>query len=131
MTQIQYKSTIQSHANLIESMVFQCKNLSEQFPEDLTTNTLANNTLLTELECNASTPYSFNGGHDGFVPVPPSGFSAYTATETGNTYYITTTAENNSTQDNALIKLTAYYTPQQATLEHNATHAKFKFYLSR
>ncbi|MDP3300779.1 MAG: prepilin-type N-terminal cleavage/methylation domain-containing protein [Sulfuricurvum sp.] len=127
----QYKTAIQSHANLIEAMVFQCKNLSEQFPEDLNTTSLANNTLLTALECNTSTPYNLDGGRNGFVPVPPTGFSAYTATESGSTFYITTTAENNSTQDKALISLALNYTSTQATLDHNATSATFKFYLSR
>lgn len=126
-----YKSSVQSHFSLIESMVFQCKSLSEQFPEDLNTSTLANDTLLSELECNTSIPYALNGGRNGFVPVPPTGFSAYTATEAGSEFYVRTTAENNSTQDEAFQKLILNYTLAQATLEHNLTHATFKFYLSR
>ncbi|MCL4431418.1 MAG: hypothetical protein M1300_03755 [Epsilonproteobacteria bacterium] len=85
----------------------------------------------TELECNTSTPYAFDGGRNGFVPIPPTGFTAYTATETGTTFYITTTAENNSTQDEALVSLALSYTSTQASLDHNATSATFKFYLSR
>ena len=91
----------------------------------------ASDTNLTALECNTSTPYQFDGGRNGFVPIPPVGFTAYTATETGTVFYITTTAENNSTQDEALIGLALNYTPTQATLDHNATSATFKFYLSR
>lgn len=68
----QYKSTLQSHFNLIESMVFQCKSLSEQFPKELDTSVSASDTLLTELECNTSVPYSLNGGRNGFVPLPPT-----------------------------------------------------------
>jgi hypothetical protein len=111
-------------------MVFQCKSLSEQMPNQAG-GANASDTNLTALECNTSTPYQFDGGRNGFAPVPPTGFTAYTATETGTAFYITTTAENNSTQDKALISLALNYTSTQATLEHNATSATFKFYLSR
>jgi len=131
MHRIQYKSALQSQFNLVESMVFQCKHLSEQFPKELNASTDASNTLLSELECNASTPYSFDGGKNGFVPIPPGEFSQYTATESGSVFFISTSADNNSTEDEALQKLILNYTPQQASLEHNATSATFKFYLSR
>ncbi|MDO9056441.1 MAG: hypothetical protein Q7U69_07805 [Sulfuricurvum sp.] len=127
----QYKSALQSHFNLIESMVFQCKSLSEQFPKELDSSTNASNTLLTELECNTSIPYSLNGGRNGFIPLPPTGFTPYKATESGSIFFIATSADNNSTQDDALKNLILNYTPQQASLEHNATSAIFKFYLSR
>ena len=127
----QYKSALQSHFNLIESMVFQCKSLSEQFPKELNSSTNASNTLLTELECNTSTPYSLNGGKNGFIPLPPTGFAPYKATETGSVFYVMTSADNNSTQDDALKSLILNYTSQQASLDHNATSAIFKFYLSR
>lgn len=127
----QYKSALQSHFNLIESMVFQCKSLSEQFPKELDSSTNASNTLLTELECNTSIPYSLNGGRNGFIPLPPTGFTPYKATESGSIFFITTSADNNSTQDDALKNLILNYTPQQASLEHNTTSAIFKFYLSR
>lgn len=125
-----YKTSIQSQINLIESMVFQCKSLSEQMPNQVG-GADASDTNLTSLECNTSTPYQFDGGRNGFVPVPPNGFTAYTATETGTAFYITTTAENNSTQDEALISLALNYTTNQAELNHSATTATFKFYLSR
>lgn len=131
MTQIQYKSTVQSHINLIESMVFQCKSLSEQFPKELNTSTNASNTLLSELECNTSTPYDFDGGRNGFVPVPPGAFTPYRATESGSAFYLSTSAENNSTEHEALQKLILGYTATQATLESNATDTTLKFYLSR
>ena len=127
----QYKSALQSHFNLIESMVFQCKSLSEQFPKELNSSTNASDTLLTELECNTSTPYSLNGGKNGFIPLPPTGFAQYKATETGSVFYVMTSADNNSTQDDALKSLILNYTSQQASLDHNATSAIFKFYLSR
>ncbi len=127
----QYKTAIQSHVNLIESMVFQCKSLSEQFPKELDSSTNASNTLLTTLECNTSTPYSFDGGKNGFVPVPPNGYTPYRATESGTEFYISTSAENNSTQHEALQKLILNYTSRQATLESNATASTLKFYLSR
>lgn len=131
MNTLRYKSTLQSQMNLIESMAFQCKSLSEQFPKELDSSTNASNTLLSDLECNTSTPYSFDGGRSGFVPIPPTGYNAYRATESGSIFYVATSAENNSTQDKALKKLVLYYTSQQASLEHNATSALFKFYLSR
>lgn len=127
----QYKTAVQSQINLIESMVFQCKSLSEQFPKELNTTTNASNTLLTDLECNTSTPYSFDGGKNGFVPLPPTGFTPYRATESGSQFYILTTADKNSIQDEALQKLILNYTSTQAVLEHNSTSATFKFYLSR
>jgi len=131
INKIQYKSTIQSQMNLVESMVFQCKSLSEQFPKELNSSSSAFNTSLGELECNTSIPYSFDGGRNGFVPIPPGEFSPYTATESGSVFYISISADNNSTEDEALKKLILNYTSQQATLEHNATSATFKFYLSR
>lgn len=131
LQKVQYTATVQSHVNLIESMIFQCKNLSEQFPKELNTSTNASNTLLTELECNTSTPYAFDGGRNGFVPIPPAGFSPYRATESGTLFYISTSADNNTIQDEALQKLILDYTSTQAVLEHNTTSATFKFYLSR
>lgn len=130
LSRIQYKSTLQSQFNLIESMVFQCKSLSEQMPMQIG-GAPAQDTALSGLECNTSTPYLFDGGRNGFVPIPPAGFTPYTATESGTVFYITTTADNNSTQDEALQKLQPLYTTTQATLDHNTTSAIFKFYLSR
>ena len=127
----QYKTTIQCHINLIESMAFQCKSISEQFPKELNSSINASNTLLSDLECNTSTPYVFDGGKNGFVPIPPTGFTPYRATESGSEFYIITTAENSSIQDEALQKLILNYTPKQAILDHNSTSAIFKFYLSR
>lgn len=126
----EYKTVLQAHFNLIESMVFQCKNLSEQMPNQVG-GADALNTNLNLLECNTSTPYTFNGGRNGFVPIPPAGFTAYTATESGTQFYITTTANNNTVQDEALTKLSLNYTATQAELTHDATTATFKFYLSR
>lgn len=128
---VRYKSTLQSQVNLIESMTFQCKSLSEQYPKELNSATKASNTLLSDLECNTSTAYAFDGGKNGFVPVPPEGFTPYRATESGTVFYILTSTDNNTTQDKALKKLILNYTPQQASLEHNITSATFKFYLSR
>jgi len=125
-----YKTTLQSQFNLIESMVFQCKSLSEQMPNQIG-GANASNTNLSLLECNTSTPYTFDGGRNGFVPVPPTGFTAYTATESGTLFYITTTADNNTTQDEALKSLALNYTSTQADLNHSATTATFNFYLSR
>ena len=130
LKEAEYKTVLQSQFNLIESMVFQCKSLSEQMPNQVG-GADALDTNLSNLECNTSTPYTFNGGRNGFVPVPPAGYTAYTATETGSTFYITTTADNNSTQDEAFKKLILNYTSTQAILDHNTTSATFKFYLSR
>lgn len=126
----QYKTTLQSQINHIEAMVFQCKNLSEQMPNQ-SGGADALNTPLETLECNTSTPYSFDGSRYSFVPIPPAGFTPYTATESGSDFFITTTTENNTTQDEALKSLIPLFTPTQANLNHNATHATFSFYLSR
>jgi len=130
LKQAEYKTTLQSQFNLIESMVFQCKSLSEQMPNQIG-GANASDTNLSSLECNTSTPYNFNGGRNGFVPIPPAGFTSYTATESGTVFYIMTTAENNSSQDEALKSLILNYTSTQATLDHNTTSASFKIYLSR
>ncbi len=130
LKQAEYKTALQSQLNLIESMVFQCKSLSEQMPNQVG-GADASDTNLSALECNTSTPYNFDGGRNGFVPIPPAGFSAYTATESGTIFYIMTTADNNSSQDEALKSLILNYTSVQATLDHNTTSASFKFYLSR
>jgi len=130
LKQSEYKTTLQSQFNLIESMVFQCKSLSEQMPNQVG-GANALDTNLSDLECNTSTPYKFDGGRNGFVPVPPTGFTAYTATEVGTVFYISTTADNNSTQDEVIQKLALNYTSTQAELNHSATTATFKFYLSR
>jgi hypothetical protein len=126
----QYKTTLESQVNLIESMVFQCKSLSNQMPMQVG-GVAALDTNLSLLECNTSVPYAFDGGRNGFVPIPPTGFSPYHATESGSVFYISISADNNSTQDAALKKLAVNYTLTQATLDHNATSATFKFYLSR
>lgn len=130
LKQAEYKTALQSQFNLIESMVFQCKSLSEQMPNQVG-GANALDTNLTDLECNTSTPYSLDGGRNGFVPIPPVGFTAYTATEVGTTFYISTTADNNSTQDEAFQRLALNYTSTQAELNHSGTTATFKFYLSR
>lgn len=130
LNKYQYKTTLQSQINLIESMVFQCKSLSEQMPNQVG-GADALDTNLTLLECNTSTPYTFDGGRNGFVPIPPTGFTAYTATESGTSYYIATTAANGTVQDETLISLALNYTSNQAQLSHDATTATFKFYLSR
>ncbi len=130
LKQAEYKTALQSQFNLIESMVFQCKSLSEQMPNQVG-GANALDTNLTDLECNTSTPYSLDGGRNGFVPIPPVGFTAYKATEVGPTFYISTTADNNSTQDEAFKRLALNYTSRQAELNHSTTTATFKFYLSR
>jgi len=130
MNRSKYISILQSQFNAIEAMAFQCKSLSEQMPNQVG-GADAMDTNLTLLECNTSIPYAFNGGRYGFIPIPPAGFTQYTATESGTAFYIATTAENNSTQDEAFKKLILNYTSQQADLNHSATTATFKFYLSR
>jgi prepilin-type N-terminal cleavage/methylation domain-containing protein len=130
MNRSKYISILQSQFNVIEAMTFQCKSLSEQMPNQVGGADAAD-TNLSLLECNTSTPYAINGGRYGFVPIPPTGFTSYTATESGTAFYISTTAENNSTQDEAFKKLILNYTAQQADLNHSATTATFRFYLSR
>lgn len=124
------KTKIQSHFSIISSAVFQCKELSDAMPIQ-PNGSLANATPLNMLECNTTVPYPLDGGKGVFIPPPLSGFTAYTATENGNDFYITTTAPLASTNDEILTDLSAKYSANQFELTHDATTAYLNFYLSR
>ena len=95
------KAELQSHLNLISASIFQCKELSNSMPVDVN-GSLASNSPLSGLECNTSTPYQLDGGKGTFIPLPVTGFTAYTATQNGSEFYITTTTAINSRNDDAL-----------------------------
>lgn len=124
------KTQLQSHFNLLSAAILQCKELSDSMPID-TNGTLADNTLLSNLECNTSTPYSLDGGKGYFMPVTIDGFTPYKATQNGSEFYIRTTAEINSRNDEVLQDLNTSYSPNQYQLTYDASTAYLNFYISR
>ncbi|QOY55393.1 prepilin-type N-terminal cleavage/methylation domain-containing protein [Candidatus Sulfurimonas marisnigri] len=124
------KTQLQSHFNIITSIILQCKEYSNVFPIQ-NNGSLASSTLLNTLECNTSTPYLLDGGKGSFIPPALKNFTAYTATQTGSEFYFTTTTAINSTNDEVLIDLNTTFSPNQYVLTHDATTAYLNFYLSR
>ena len=124
------KTQLQSHFNLITASILQCKELSSVMPIQ-TNGSLADDTLLTALDCNTSTPYALDGGKDSFIPPPLSGFTPYTAKQTNNEFYFSTSTAINSNNDEVLQELQNNYSVKQYELTRDATDATLKFYLSR
>lgn len=122
------KTEFQAQLNLISATIFQCKELSGAMPID-SGGSFANESILSTLECNTSTPYPLNGGHSGFIPSAMTGFSDFNATQNGTEFYITTSTDINSTNDKALQDLSSSYSTSQ--YEYNTTTSILKFYLSR
>lgn len=124
------KTQIQSHLNIITSVILQCKEYSNVFPLQ-SNGSLANNTLLNTLECNTSTPYALDGGKGSFIPPALEYFSAYRATQNGTEFYFSTTTAMNSVNAEVLLDLNGTYSTNQYELTHDATTAYLNFYLSR
>ncbi len=124
------KTQLQSHFNLLAAAILQCKELSNSMPID-TNGTLASNTLLTNLECNTSTPYALDGGKGYFMPVTIDGFTDYKATQNGSEFYIRTTTDIDSRNDEVLQDLNGSYSSNQYVLTYDATTAYLNFYISR
>ena len=124
------KTKFQAQLNLVTATIFQCKELSNAMPIDAN-GSLANNSLLSSMDCNTSTPYALNGGHGGFIPTAVTGFSDFSATQNGSEFYISTTTDINTNNDEVLKELNSTYSTQQYVLTHDATTAYLKFYLSR
>lgn len=124
------KTKLQSQINLITATVFQCKEYSNSFPIQ-NGGLLANDSLLNSLECNTSTPYALDGGKNSFIPIPIAGFTSYTATQKGNEFYFSTSAELNSNNDEALKELNSTYSANQYELIYVETNATLNFYISR
>ncbi len=124
------KTELQSHLNLISSAIFQCKELSNSMPIQSDAS-LANNTLLNTLDCNTSVPYKLDGGKGTFIPPPLNNFTAYTATQNGSEFYITTTTTINSRNDDVLKDLNSTYSAQQYVLTYDTSTAYLNFYISR
>ena len=122
------KTKFQAQLNLVTATIFQCKELSNAMPIDAN-GSLASNSTLNSMECNTTTPYKLNGGHGGFIPTAVTGFSEFSATQTGSEFYISTSVEINSSNDEVLQELNSSYSTNQ--YEYNTTTAILKFYLSR
>ncbi|MCF6339429.1 MAG: hypothetical protein L3J10_01595 [Sulfurimonas sp.] len=124
------KTQLQSHFNIITSIILQCKEYSNVFPIQ-SGGTLASDTLLNTLECNTTTPYQLDGGKGSFIPTELSNFTSYKATQNGNEFYFSTTTPINSTNDEALTDLNTTFSSNQYELTYDATTAYLNFYLSR
>jgi len=124
------KSQFQSNLNLISSAILQCKEFSLTMPIQ-TDGTLANDTLLSTLDCNTSTSYPLDGGRGAFIPPPLKDFTAYTATQTGSEFYITTSAPLNTRAYEVMLDLNTSYSTQQYVLTDDSTTATLNFYFSR
>jgi prepilin-type N-terminal cleavage/methylation domain-containing protein len=70
------KTEFQAQLNLITATILQCKELSNAMPIDAN-GSLANNSILSSMDCNTTTPYALNGGHSGFIPATMRDFSAF------------------------------------------------------
>jgi prepilin-type N-terminal cleavage/methylation domain-containing protein len=124
------KTEFQAQLNLVTATILQCKELSGAMPID-SNGSLANNTLLSSMDCNTTTPYALNGGHGGFIPSSMTGLSDFNATQNGSEFYISTSTDVNSRNYAALKDLNSTYSTQQYELTSNATTAYLNFYLSR
>lgn len=130
ITKQNIQTQLQSHFNIITSVILQCKEYSNVFPLQ-SDGSLANNTLLSSLECNTSTPYALDGGKGSFIPPALENFTPYRATQNGSEFYFSTTTALGSTNHDVLQELNDTYSPNQYVLTSDATTAYVKFYLSR
>lgn len=124
------KTQLDSHINLITASIFQCKEYSNTLPIN-TDGSYANNSLLSSLECNTTTPYALDGGKGSFIPSPINGFSKYRATQNATEFYFSTDVLIDSTNDKALQELNSTYSPNQYELTYDETKAYLKFYILR
>lgn len=124
------KTEFQSHLNIITAAILQCKELSNMMPIQ-NGGALANTTPLDTLECNTTTPYLLDGAKGSFIPEPLSGFTNYTASQTGEEFYFSTTTPYGSSNYEVLQELQTTYSQNQYELSHDGTTANLNFYLSR
>lgn len=129
LSQIQSKSQLQSQITLLQSMILQCKTLSEVMPKQASSAN-ASATLIDQLVCLTSPTYLINGGKGGFVPHPLNGFDPFTATESGASFFITISATQNSDNDSVLQSLSSGYSATQAQLHYGGGKAILDIYLS-
>ena len=74
ITKQNIKTQLQSHFNIITSVILQCKEYSNIYPIQ-SGGALASDTLLNTLECNTTAPYQLDGGKGSFIPIEPSNFT--------------------------------------------------------
>jgi hypothetical protein len=71
-------------------------------------------------------------GYDAFfMPKAPSGFDAYSATQSGNAFYIKTAVDANSDFTQALYDLNASYSSNQYELALQGGKLEATYYISR
>ncbi|MDF1874949.1 hypothetical protein JHD48_04295 [Sulfurimonas sp. SAG-AH-194-I05] len=124
------KTQFQSHISILSAMILQCKELSNSMPVQ-SDDSLANDTLLSTLDCNTTVRYTLDGGRGSFVPKPLIGFSEYKATQTGSEFYFSTIVDRNSNNNTVLESLEDDFSSNQYILTQDATTTLMKFYLSR
>ena len=124
------KSQVQSHLNVLTSVILQCKEYSGMMPVQ-NDGSIASDTLLTTMDCNTSTTYALDGGKGSFIPQPLNNFTAYKATQSGEEFYFSTSTNKNTIEDEILLELNSTYSAKQYELSYDATTTYLKFYLSR
>lgn len=124
------KTQLQSHFNIITSVILQCKEYSNIFPVQ-SDGSLASTTLISTLDCNTTPTYALDGGKGSFIPPALENFTEYTATENGSDFYFTTTTTTGSTNDDVLLELNSTYSANQYELTDDGTTTTLNFYLSR
>lgn len=127
---IQSKSSLQTHIALLQSMILECKTLSEKMPKQ-SDGTDTSATLISQTVCQTSPSYNLDGGRNTFVPKSPAGFDSYTATESGGAFYITLSAASNTRYAEMLTSLSKSYTATQATLHENGGKTFLDIYIQR
>ena len=118
------KTTIQTQFSSITQALLHCKSLSDAFP-------VANDTLISDLECPTDPPYSIDGYDGFFAPVAPSGFSAYKAYHSGSEFYIQTSVESSSDLVQIVQDLAQNYSNNQYEYETQGGVVVARYYISR
>jgi prepilin-type N-terminal cleavage/methylation domain-containing protein len=124
------KTTIQTHFSSITAAILHCKSVSDLFATQAG-GVEASDTPVSELECQSSPPFMLDGYDAFFMPKAPSGFDAYSATQSGNAFYIKTAVDANSDFTQALYDLNASYSSNQYELALQGGKLEATYYISR
>lgn len=124
------KTSLQTHIQTITEAILQCKTLSNSFPIQ-SDGSLASSSILSDLDCNTTTPYALDGGKGIFIPKPLNNFDTYTATQDGSEFYFSTSVTKNTLQADVLLELNSSYSKMQYEIIDKSTKYDLKFYLSR
>ncbi len=130
LSMVQSKSQLQAHITLLQSMVLECKTLSESMPKQIG-GTDATATPVDALECQTTPTYPIDGGRGVGIPKSPTGFDPYTATESGGSFWITLSAAEATPYADVLAQLKQEYTASQAQLRNESGKTFLDIYLLR